>query len=194
MTWSLAPGRQAGDRSRTREAIEARGAEAVKLEEELRDLKDALAKKPPAAGPANSHRGSRRSIAASSNPQRIRIDRTATTELGPTAPPAFPDGTASPAPDGSGEVKVVSGNQRSPELGGIAFSLAHNAPAEKARTARGTQPGGPRRRLIAWISTRAEHHEGCDPNRPGRSRRGVEDLLATAAGRDHLRLAFRSLE
>ncbi len=83
----------------------------LKLEEELRDLKDALAKKPPppprpaptkAPRIATIYRGIQ-------NAQRIRIDRTATAELGPTASPAFPDGTASLVADGSGEVKVVSG-------------------------------------------------------------------------------------
>jgi pilus assembly protein CpaB len=86
----------------------------LKLEEELRGLKDALAKKPPpppspvvtkAPRIATIYRGLQ-------NAQRIRIDRNATAELEPNASPAFPDGTASPAQDGSGDSKVVStGNQ-----------------------------------------------------------------------------------
>jgi pilus assembly protein CpaB len=90
----------------------------LKLEEELRNLKDALAKKPPPPPPppvvpkapriATIYRGLQ-------NAQRIRIDRNATAELEPNASPAFPDGTASLAQDGSGESKVVStGNQTGP--------------------------------------------------------------------------------
>jgi pilus assembly protein CpaB len=84
----------------------------LKLEEELRDLKDALAKKPsppPVPEPPRAPRVTT-IYRGLQNTQRVRLDRTATAELGPTASPAFPDGTASLAPDGSGAVKVVAGS------------------------------------------------------------------------------------
>jgi pilus assembly protein CpaB len=83
----------------------------LKLEEELRDMKEALAKKPAPAPRVAPTRAPRVATIyrGLQNTQRIRMDRTGTAELGPTATPAFPDGTASLAPDGSGEVKVVSG-------------------------------------------------------------------------------------
>ena len=87
------------------------------LEEQLRVLKDALARKAPPPLPAAPTRTPRiltvyRGLQIA---QRIRTDQSAATELGPTEPHAFPDGTASVAPDGSGEVKVVTGgNQMGP--------------------------------------------------------------------------------
>jgi pilus assembly protein CpaB len=83
----------------------------LKLEEEVRGLKDALAKKPPPPPVLAPTRTPRIATIyrGAQNAQRIRIDRTATAELGPTATPAFPDGTASLAQDGSVETKVVSG-------------------------------------------------------------------------------------
>jgi pilus assembly protein CpaB len=90
----------------------------LKLEEEVRGLKDALAKKPPppplpvvtkAPRIATIYRGLQ-------NAQRIRIDRNATAELEPNASPAFPEDTAaSLTQDGTGESKVVaSRNQTGP--------------------------------------------------------------------------------
>jgi pilus assembly protein CpaB len=84
----------------------------LKLEEELRDLKDALAKKPPPPtrpAPARALRIATIYRGVQNPPQRIRTDRTATAELDPSAGAAFPDGTASLAQDGRGETKIVSG-------------------------------------------------------------------------------------
>jgi pilus assembly protein CpaB len=89
----------------------------LKLEEELQQLKDALAKKPPEPPRPEPRKEPRIATIYRGihNAQRIRIDRTATAELDPQALNAFPDSTASQAPEDSGDPKVAAaGNQTQP--------------------------------------------------------------------------------